>query len=375
MTTKKLSILFAILIGFIISSCNNNDDLFSKVKFGETSENSFLNEQVNKGVFLDPNEDSTLYKFYFKTGKDSILTNVTLNYDKPKYGNIRTIKISLGGDTCKSLYEGMKDFYLRARGSRLKSDVDKIYNQYVEWYGKPDSIYYPRIFELKEERKATISIWYKEGYKIIFNIPYATKENTKDSALIYGNGYELWNDYINEVPENNKYYEYSEPLSIVYQVNNYYAIMKSLKDSIRKNLKPNDIVSNTVMTYEWSNIASPIYDRKINFTLGSISRIDAEEPKKVKAVRFDLVFYDQFGEEMYRIPNWTYQLEFPIEGGYFNKKVSSTPFTAPQFTLSYYTMSKDGLNLEKIRKYKQNNVVICKIDFKAVVFEDNTVCK
>ena len=148
----------------------------------------------------------------------------------------------------------------------------------------------------------------------------------------------------------------------------YQLTIKTIKDSIRKSLKANDLITITTHQPNWSNIDEYIVALKID--VSDIHRKDREEKRCVTGVRFDIIFTDKFKEELCRIENVTYEPKEPLctsDGIFTYNNVTMS------YTLKYSILGDVSKSYESARKYSRENKIYTEAKIKAVVLDDGTI--
>lgn len=362
-----------LILMVLIFGCKNNNDPFRDISPNNIKHDEFESQMLNKGVFKEPNKDSTLFRYYISSKNMTYPVEIAFNTDNYNFGGLRNIYINLNGDT---IYESKRTF-LRASGSRLKKEVDEIYDIYCNWYGKPDTILneYPlkkndntskdfsfydlvresmekELNELPVDSSATPSrtvIWNREDFELSFYIPFPVISSHLDSSWVYNHA------------------------EINYKSMNYDIVLNKIKDSIRKTFTPKDLIVMDINNPKWSVINSqtfPYYDSKFEFTVVSVFRKDREEPRGITGVRFDIVISDVFNKELCRIENLTYEPQHPIMNKENGDLYSIVPFS---YITKYLKKSTKSYNFEKAKNYSYRNKVKVFADIKSVVFDDGGV--
>jgi hypothetical protein len=366
---KTLTIPFILISMAVFSGCNNHGDHFAGVDFGKDNANNFIKTEIANKNFLIPSDDLTSFTYFIKDDMEYFPVEVTVNPDGYNFGKVRQLKIGLGGDTV--YYRSMNSQYQRAYGPRLKSDVDKIYNLYEEWYGKPNSINIKTRVRSELEKyfsgdtsSTTIdtvilsktAYWYNDNYRITFYLPTPVKN-----------------------PLLNSEYTYSNETTIVYEMINYNKTIQAIRDSIIKTLEPNDIISINVNNPEWSILSHNYYgdNTQLTISIDEITRYDREIRQSVTAIRFDIILLDQFGEELYRLKDLTFEPKkrvYNIHDGVIihdNFYIHNTS----TITAKYNRLYDNSTEIEKARRYSSHHTIKATADIKAIVFENGAVIK
>lgn len=359
---KAPAVLLIVLVSIIFISCEQNNDHFSSVKFGQCNAQQFIFQEQEKKLLLEPGRTSNSFRYFLTEGSTSFPVEVCINPDYYDFGTVRQIEILLGGD---SIYKENITFYARALGPRLKQEADSIYDLYTKWYGSPDSVTIHHVYKDGIEAVNDTNIhraidplapagktafWQMPNFKLTFDLPIPTKNQFLDSA-----------------------YTYHWTASILYEVNEYDNIIKLIRDSIKQTLRPNDIISIQASRPKWINISDNYYDTQIEISITDISRLGKEEPRLVTGIRFDIILSDIFDDELCRMEDFTFELPDPL--WITNSGVSnglSGPYT---YTKNYYSLSDEFIDFETARRYATQNSIKTKVDVKAVVFNDGNVLR
>jgi hypothetical protein len=355
----KTKILFFCMIT-TLTSCHKNRDTLMKLEMGDTLYISRSEQFIKQKIFTRTQEDSTIFKYFFPT-KDRIHSGyVILNPDN-YYGSLRQIRINLGGDTVFSFFNSTPSFR-PGRGIRLKSEVDAIYNFYTNNYGKPDSIkeILSRGIQLDFGKNDTIlptviSKWFLKDFYITFYRPKPFRSGYKN------------NEYV-----------YDEKTYVQYEINNYSSQLHAIQESIRLSLKPNDMIRINFGYPYWETLRQKSYsdynDRKFKVELRNVFRKDREEPRRIVALKYDLLLLDRFDTELYRFKDNALDLSEPL-----SPRENASLFMVEnydlQFTSIYYSGQTAAKNLEQARRFAESSTVTVQAYITAIVFEDGKVLK
>ncbi len=301
---KKILIIFIIsLLLFACKSKMENPLMGFKLGEDELSWKKKIKQNQIDGLLSMPNKDSTINRYYFKKGKEKIFSDIDINSDGYSYGNLRIIKFHLGSDTINLF--GTNEFR-RTAGSRAKKDIDKLFNWFVELYGKPNdtisSSFFNSIssktknpedkfldlFDVKPEDGAYI--WHRDNYQIEFS---------KDLSFSF----------------NSDSTKYRHP-HVIFRLNSYEKEIKKVAEDVRKKMKPNDVARAELRDPWWEKLYPANYwdyDYRFKITISNVYRIGKEEPRNMIAVQFDIVFTDIFETEISRINDVKLELSRPIE--------------------------------------------------------------
>jgi len=359
--------VYSIVILLLLFACNKNEDLLQDSEFGSVKYDEFKTQMIDKGLFIEPNEDSTSFRYYIIKDGIKYETEASFNTGKYKFGKLRDIFINLNSDT---FYLHGRTYQFRGSGPRLKNEVHQIYELYNDWYGEPDTleVKYPLLkptgdlFSPESTRRLLgkkvdssgvperTAIWKRDNFTISFFLPFPEVEPNLDSALVYNHA------------------------SIKYKMINYDHELNRIKDSIRKSLTPKDLITMNVYQPTWRDLNSRAlsdYDSQIEFNIRDIQRKDLEEPRGVTGVRFDIVILDKFNKELYRMEDVTYEPNTPLMNG-SNGLLAYDAFPTI-YTMKYFKNSKSTASLESARIYSQTNKIKVNAEIKAIVFDDGSV--
>nr|WP_315184100.1 hypothetical protein [uncultured Flavobacterium sp.] len=374
----KLKLTLIMLITIFLSCCNGiNSDPFEKIEFGKVLKKHFVNEMIEKKVFkvfFDDKEkpkDTTGFGYIFGDLPMKVNFNEEFASTKYDFGNLRKLILTVGQDTIEY------GRTWRASGKISKKDVDELYNNYVKIYGKPDSLgvineyrfELSDLFSSKESNKpkkiddryyaGKKAVWKRNNFNLTFEIPTLRKLKTDNESVFY------------QKKSDNSY------IKIVYEMKDYEKEFKRIQDSIASTLKPKDLVMISTGDCEWSKISNNYNDSRLEIKINNISRLDRDEPKRIKGVRFDLIIEDSFKEELFKAENLT--IELPV-----NSYLESRPEKGEVGQLmdvnlnrTFWTEfnSRGNSKLLNLKRYNENNKVniICKI--RSVLFENGSVLK
>ncbi|SHG71238.1 hypothetical protein SAMN05443144_1497 [Fodinibius roseus] len=308
-------------------------------------------EEKDLGYTNFYSEDSTQsYYMQLGDGIDSLKVEFTPNYDGFYIGKLRSIDIDLIQDT--SIVEKSDTVkYKKTFPATRKEEIDNIFRYFNDYYGDPTKSeielketgikYY---MSLGEDRKDSINIlkstWDQGGYKILF-------ERNEPITIPDLDG------------------EFYIEAYITYKSNRYNQELDSLKDSIRKQLTPDDIIE----FQDWSNPEFEDisrYKKSMRVSYGYIVRTDQVEPRRVTDVKFDIIIENVFGEELSRIEDCVFNFATPLRRNSQLKNNSIFPNSYKK----EYDIRYDN-SLEIARKYEGEYRV--STDIKKIVFDDGKV--
>ncbi|HKM93617.1 MAG TPA: hypothetical protein VJY41_08200 [Prolixibacteraceae bacterium] len=368
MKAKIISLLIVIIL---FSSCKTKiDNPLISFKLGESEElwNKKIKHNLSKRILSDQYENENIFRYYFTKGNDSIFADVHFNSDGYNFGQLRSLKFDLRGDT--AFYFKKKE-YMRSFGTREIETVDKLLEWFIEYYGAPtDSVLeiplkeqlalnkklnpdekYREIYSIKPEMGALL--WSKENYTIEF---YRQKEMKFpfDTVPIkkYRNAY------------------------IVYKVKNLEGELKKITEPIKTKFSPKDVAHVSIEYPKWEKLNKKNYwdyDYEFKIDISQVQRKGREEPRNITDVQFNIVLTDAFENEICILRDIKCELDKPIElhKGFL---IPSVDFV---YTMQYNSHSNhaDVINLEKARDLNKTNKLKCLAEVTAVVFEDGEVLK
>lgn len=371
---KKPIILIAICL--IILSCNKNSETFNDIEFGKISRKTFLKQMLNDNQFSprimkqDGIADTIGYSYTWVNNGKKYPMGVIINEEnftsRYKFGAIRRIEFWVGEETDNSSFVSF--------GHKISKDnVDELFDSFIEVYGKPDSLmvkqeYIPDLYCInfgvkpkhkeidKEYLPGKKAIWFKDNFKLVFEISPLKKGKSKSEKIYYQNGDESY-------------------IKIYFEMNNYEYEFKRIQDSIAKTFKPKDLVTVINGRCNWSSNYNEFKDSRLRIDIKSLMRNDLEDPRKIKGVRFDLIIEDSFRKEMYRYDDLT--IELP-KGNYLESrpdKNESGQRMIVDVNKTFYVdfSSLENSKLAKLKKYSMNNELIVKTKVNSILFEDGSI--
>lgn len=361
-----------LIISTLFISCNKNSDSFSNIKFGNISRDSFLKKMLNNktfNVFNDNKEmpsDTTSFGYVLKNGGKEFPMRVYFNEENsdPKYhiGSLRRMGFWIGED--KNEYGRT----WRSSGKISKEFVDDLFDTYVDFYGKPDSL--TLINKYKYNNPSDIfnaiktgvdnpknidkrylsgkkAVWITDNFKLVFEIPFVKKPTSKNEKI---------------------FYEYGSDIKILFEMIGYEKEFKRVQDSIAKTFVPKDLVYITTGDCEWINT-------RLNVKISQIDRMDFDEERSIRGVRFDLVFSDSFTDELYKAENLT--IELPKESYLESREQKGVSGLIRTVDLNRIFWADFNIlndpKLAYLKKYSETNKVNIKAVIKTVLFEDGTI--
>ena len=378
MKTSAFAFIFLILLG-----CNKDTESFAGVKFGKISKDSFLKEMLNNNTFtifrddVQNVNDTTAIGYVLKRdGKEFPLTVEFNEARNEKYGSLRQMTFYMGED------EKAYGQFRRSAGKISKEFVDDLFSTYTKMFGKPDSlttnykyspILYDDFFEAfnaikenkgeasKEIDKSYLAgkraVWITDNFKLIFDIPFVKKSDSDNEKIYFQK-------------------ELGSSISIRYQMHKYKEEIDLIRDSIATKLHPKDLIAINASDCKWINNANNHYNTRLAITIEDVSRLDKEEPKRIKGIKFDLVITDSFKEVLFRFKNLT--IELPkgsyLESEASNRKASTVVFKVYPNKRFWVDFNRyENSELSRLKRYSENNTIKVEPIIKTILFEDGSI--
>jgi hypothetical protein len=358
MTMKK--IVF-VAISLLLAGCGGNEDPFSSLDLNKLSRKEFVTDFMDNKILTEPDEDSTAFRYVLK-GKGAEFPLKVSIYDHYDFGQVRKLEIDLGAD---EKYE-QSNYVCRGCAPRSKKEVDQIFEIYQNMYGKPDSLKvtprykYKNPWDALSGQKPSIldktvppakrALWSTDKGEIIFETGYPVKK-PGSKELVYDGSYD-------------------SDARITYRMKGYEQEIKRISDSVRTTLQPNDLFIIDVYNPDWYDENDGPYDSRCIIRFGSIMRHDREEPKRVRAIRYDIVIKDSFKKELYRVSDQTFEFRTPIAN------ITPTGIEMVtmnrQYVMRFNSRHPDSKPLQMLRQYDELNAIHTHIDIKTILFEDGS---
>jgi len=386
-------LLPVLIIMLALSACRENKDPFREVAFGQVSYQAFVNEMTQKGLFTDYDSAQEDYRFYLPVGEDSIPVVAKPNSDGYPFGRLLGLTLNLNGDTAKNHPSRHLWFYSRGSGARKAGDLKKVLETFQSWYGKPDSAWTE--YALTSMSRFNLDPLVYENYPDLdFNqfrvlaltgkidipsgwIKHDSSRETGKFAYWDKGKYQV-SVYLPPDDEGNlvgypEYEDFRRGAEVKYKVKNYGQEVAEVRDSIRSSYSPSEVF--LVQMYSPSlsrnrNPTNPNLDRKIYVSIDGFKHIGKEEPRAVSSCKFDIFVTDQFGEELFVMPDQILELPKPIAysppGGY------QSFLKNPSYGYQYDSRHPNNSRLERARMDSRVKLK-AKARIKSVIFEDGTV--
>ena len=335
----KKNILLLPFICFLFICCNTITGPFEGVNFGNISKKTFLNEMINNGTFQVYKEDAEKINdtssigFILKKDDKEFPMRVYLNEefykgDEFNFGSLRRMEFRIGENTTEygRIY--------RNSGKVSKKFVDNLYQTYIDLYGKPDTLKqvfkvgykdveedeyvknkqkndsyvkstssnkkkdYESYFESRTPSKIDIdylngkkAVWVKDNFILTFSIPPIKKTKTPNEKAYYQK-------------------DSDKPILIVYEMKSYKEELIRLKDSIAKNLNPDDIIHFNIASSKFTNSNQFLIELS-GVSLKSISKADFLTDK-ISGFKYSLIVKDYQDNIIFSNDNLDYELELKL---------------------------------------------------------------
>lgn len=343
---NNIKYLISIASILLFSGCKNDRlrDPLLGLRLG--SENKEWKEKVRlleeTGLLRDKMYNNE-YETYLVYGQDSIKTVTKINHDNYLETDLLSVKINLNTDTVR--IDSNRNYYLRGSGKPKSESIEKSLKWLTSLYGKPDKVFYAKDSMLNFsdymyfDSTALVHRWTEQDYQI-----------------------ELFQDISKfEFTPGNDQGTY-----ILFLVKDYKNKLALEKERIRLTLKPKDIITTSYIDRPKFSVLS--YNvHKIELTIPMIQRRGVEEPRGVSDIKFDVIFKNQFKEEVGRIENFVLHFDKPING----YEPYQQPMNGYAFYVNYNPFSQDGRQFTFIRDNIKN--ITPEFDIKKIVFEDGQV--
>ncbi|SDL83662.1 hypothetical protein SAMN04488034_101799 [Salinimicrobium catena] len=369
---KKLLHLVLILTLFTFSSTVNSQtsiDPISKVDFRTGSLEEVKNYLLAKDIIEDKEDKYSFYEYHFPITSDQLTLSIGFNPDQFDTKTLRQLRIYLREDT---IYRPEPTYY-KGLGPISKVKVDQILKTYQKWYGQHDTIIYPqenyefpkeaqelldslherRVSKLTEEEKDSIRqnqpktfVWYEKDYDIEFSLP--SYENNKYTGFI--------NSY--------------KDASITYSVKDYKQRVRSLKDSIRKIMKPAEIVEISLDDPTWKEEQ---LETNFSYRIKDIRRTTMASMvgfKDIVAVKFDIIIKDLFNEELAQFENVIFELPSSL-----GKDASGYSYYNVGGAINYGHQYHQAERYNYAKNFAKAHTIKLVASIKAIVFSNGDVLK
>jgi hypothetical protein len=143
----------------------------------------------------------------------------------------------------------------------------------------------------------------------------------------------------------------------------------SISDSIRKTLKPHDMLHIGLKYPSWKETNKYYYDKEFTLKITDIHRKDIEEPRAITDVKYHIVFKDRFNDEICKYENLKLNLTNPVKphNGLYDS--NNNDFT---FTYKYNSNSSKFKDLDRLQNLKSSEYKIL-ADIVSIILDDGTV--
>jgi hypothetical protein len=364
---KKLIILSAALA--LLTSCIKKENPLSN--FHLRSNNSEwkidINRMYSDNILTKKYDVNTeIYRYLFKMGDDSIYSDVHFNPDRYYFGELRSVKFNLLKDSTFNL--GENSFTSRSKYPRNKSEIDKLYKCFENFYGTPDSLsnnfkgLNSRINYMSELRgpNSDPTNFIIAYYELKPNINSLYWENENEEIYFYRSPdeFKLNKDIKGETTYKEAY--------ILYRVKDYREKLESIVDSIKRVLTPEDIVHISFYKPVWE---TDNYTEIIKINIDEVFIKAIEETREVNGIKLDVVFKNQFNDELFVLKDTELYLEIPIAfRPEFRREIKYT------IQHNYGRFNEFYHQLERLRRMDKKNIQV-ETRVKAITFENGDVLK
>jgi hypothetical protein len=275
-------------------------------------------------------------KFLYDLNLDEVHpVKLLINPDGYYSNELRLVKLDFTIDSVITSSDG--DKYVTNIGIK-STNLDEIHKYLSSYYGIPDSSLI--IKNIQEKDSLKVSIWDKGNYQL------KCINDTKREG-------------------NNKYYHTIADCS--YQISSYQEELRKVKNEIRKNLTPDDLLK--IVT------SGPFFKIEgrfgYEFNVRNVIRNGIEEPRGIKSVRFKILVINKFNEKVFELDNKVLDFYPPLDKNnwnmdsyYFDKYGWDSDYRV-SFTLV------EGEKAEKL-KYEFAGAKV-KTEIEKVLFEDGYV--
>ena len=156
----------------------------------------------------------------------------------------------------------------------------------------------------------------------------------------------------------------------------YESKLKEITEPIRLAYKPNDLIKISETFIRWENLGRNSFwgeEKRIISHFKHFLRQGNAEPRAISNAQFDLVFFDVFDNEIFRIEDFSIDFTSPVESYIVPLFVSGD--NEYVYESKYNEFSKDYDKYERALELHKQRKLKFKADFKAIVFEDGEVLK
>lgn len=370
-------LFFLIMIFTVLASCQDKgrDPLLGFEMGAEKKDwELVLNSLIDEGLLIKNEFDD--FGAYILNGADSFRVEYKINKPYPssrfniysddqlyQNGALRNIEIVLNSDTICGTYFGY----------RRKSIVDKIRKHLFNIYGTPtsstdslengykndlesgaiDKLFgmakYTRYIDGELKNINFIDTWELESMTVqMYREPYYYDVCIKDT--IYPNAH------------------------IVFKMIGYKNEFERIQRKIKKGFGPDDMISIEFYQPSVKYIEKDFYGKiyELNQSLMYLSREGPEDKRLITDIKFDIVYFNRFDEEVARIDNCIYSFPNGLGPG---TAISISGRKGYSIKYNSYFTEKAGYDYirENIDMYKWDGKGEIVSEIKKVVFEDGSV--
>lgn len=331
---KTLYNLILFVLFFMIISCEKNKDLIKEVKFGSITKEVFIDDFFNKKLITNPKRDfnsldTISYDFIFNDKKGALILKLKANPSRYNFGDLRRIDLQIN--------DPLLDFVNNIPDSVFEEKYNRILNFYNNQFGNPDTLISSNSYGFYKPINTKYFKWQYNNIDILLN-------NFEKKSSIETN--------------------------ISYRIKKYDERISKIKDSIERNQSIKNLIQNGVVRCSWEDI--DYYNKKFKINVSDFSRIDWYDERNISAIRFDIVFKDDFNKEILREKDFTLEFNTELEP---NKLSYFYEDNFQNYYVKYNISSKNGRKVEKLRQYSKNYNVVGITDIKAVVMNNGDVIK
>jgi hypothetical protein len=374
---KKIFKSFFAFLCFLplIISCSSEDEYTLGLKLGSSEESwdNRLSDLLKSGV-LKENKYGWL-RGGILCGSDSLPVVYKINLPYPssnraiysddslyQKGALRSIEIDLRGDSiCEFVYKQdeignnipgtakIEKFAALNYSPCYKSKIDKIRNDLIVRFGRPHKSDTASLYNSPNSSQAVI---------------YPEKTDVTDSWELdkFDMEFHRRAPFYSECYNDTMY----PAAHIVFKMKGHDDALNSIKKSIKDKFRPNDLIDIKFTSPSISSVGNGMYILEQPFK--SVRRKGPEEDRGITGVKFDIVYQNNFKEEILRIDNCIYE----IKQGLFPSDAISSFGSLGNYKI--YCRQGEQLNylMNNIKEFPSSRLSI-RIDVRKIVFTDGEV--
>jgi hypothetical protein len=244
MRTVLILLLFIAVIG-----CGAPTLSLPNIDYGKENFDHFVANGIATGMLSAVEDRDGWYKYQIQLEDTSLSVYLEVNPDGYYWGNVRQIKLHLGGDTVI----WSKQFHSSGGGYRKSHELQKMYLGLCDILGKPDNLSRPRT-TLFTDDELEAAAQYGESFPSVKAPPkppsyFAEWDFKKCKVTLDFNT--PFSDITDQWGSNNFY---SEDSNIIFSMPNYESRIQEIRDSIRATLGPNDLIGMYVAAPKWVDL-------------------------------------------------------------------------------------------------------------------------